>query len=39
MCKRCDTPLDDHDMFGECFPHEYLRESSVLLHRGHLIAV
>ena len=39
MCKKCDTPLDDHDMFGECFPHEYLRESSVLLHRAHLIAV
>jgi hypothetical protein len=39
LCKRCDAPLDDHEMFGECFPHQYLRESSVLLHRGHLIAV
>jgi hypothetical protein len=40
MCAKCDTPLDDHDLFGECFPHdEYLRESSVLLHQGHLIAV
>jgi hypothetical protein len=39
ICKRCDTPLDDHAMFGACFPHDYLRESSVLLHRAHLIAV
>ena len=39
MCKRCNTPLDDHTMFGECFPDEYLRQSSILLHRGHLIAV
>ena len=39
-CAKCDDPLDDHDMFGACFPHDqYLRESSVLLHHGHLIAV
>ena len=39
-CAKCDTPMDDHYLFGACFPHDmYLRESSVLLHQGHLIAV
>ena len=39
-CAKCDVFLDDHEMFGECFPRaHYLRESSVLLHQGHLIAV
>jgi predicted amidophosphoribosyltransferase len=40
MCAKCGTPLEGHEMFGECFPHDdYLRESSALLHRWHLIAV
>ena len=40
MCATCGGPLDGHDMFGECFPHdEYVGESSVLLHQGHLVAV
>jgi hypothetical protein len=39
MCARCGDPLDGHQMFSECFPHGYLIESSVLLHRGRLVAV
>ena len=40
LCAKCDDPLDGHEMFGECFPHdEYPLESSMLLHQGHLIAV
>ena len=39
MCVSCGDALDDHAMFGACFPQESLRESSILLHQGHLIAV
>jgi hypothetical protein len=39
MCAKCGVPLDDHDIFSECFPHGYLKESSLLLHRARLIAV
>lgn len=39
MCARCGDPLDEHLMFSECFPHGYLKESSLLLHRARLIAV
>lgn len=39
VCVTCGDALDDHAMFGVCFPQESLRESSILLHRGHLIAV
>jgi hypothetical protein len=39
MCARCGDPLDGHLMFSGCFPHGYLKESSLLLHRVRLIAV
>ena len=39
MCKRCGIALDDHEMFGACFPQQRVQETSVLLHQGHLIAV
>jgi hypothetical protein len=39
MCTKCGTPLDGHEMFGECFPQEYLGESPPLLIRdGRIIA-
>ena len=38
-CAKCGDLLDDHEMFGECFPIGYLGESSTLLHQGRLIAV
>jgi hypothetical protein len=31
MCAKCDTPLDGHEMFGECFPDAYLGESPPLV--------
>jgi hypothetical protein len=40
MCETCGDPLEGHDMFGECFPQEYLGESPPLVMRnGQLVAV
>jgi hypothetical protein len=40
MCTKCDTPLDGHEMFGECYPEAYLGESPPLVVRnGRLVAV
>jgi len=38
-CARCGDLLDDHELFGECFPHGCLKESSLELHRVRLVAV
>lgn len=40
MCTKCGTPLDGHEMFGECFPQEVLGESPPLAVRdGRIVAV
>jgi hypothetical protein len=40
MCAKCGDPLDGHELFGECFPQEYLGESPPLgVLNGRLVAV
>ena len=39
-CAKCAAPLDDHEIFGECFPEAHLGESPPLtVSKGRLVAV
>ena len=38
MCAKCGDPLDGHEMFGKCFPQEYLGESPPLVVRNGRLA-
>jgi hypothetical protein len=40
MCTKCGGLLDDHEIFGECYPEAYLGESPPLMVRnGRLVAI
>jgi hypothetical protein len=40
MCAKCGGPLDDHEIFGGCFPEACLDESpSLAVRDGRLVAV